>query len=88
MGLGPNKTSLKKTVRESTKHGFTNPCKPLFTGDATPVTGVVVGFQSGPFTQPGKLPFGVVFVSVEYMRAVDSGGDEVTNLSLGLNGRF
>ena len=30
----------------------------------------------------------VVFVSVEYMRAVDSGGDEVTNLSLGLNGRF
>ena len=29
----------------------------------------------------------VVFVSVEYMRAVDSGGDEVTNLSLGLNGQ-
>ena len=29
-----------------------------------------------------------MFVSVEYMRVVDRSGDEVTNLGLGLNGRF
>lgn len=29
-----------------------------------------------------------MFVSVEYMRVVDRSGDEVTNLALGLNGRF
>lgn len=30
----------------------------------------------------------VVFVSLEYLRAVDRGGDQVSNLSLGINGRF
>ncbi|KGD64572.1 hypothetical protein Y5S_02327 [Alcanivorax nanhaiticus] len=29
-----------------------------------------------------------MFVSLEYMRVVDRSGDEVTNLALGLNGRF
>lgn len=30
----------------------------------------------------------VVFVSLEYLRVVDRGGDEVSNLALGINGRF
>lgn len=30
----------------------------------------------------------VVFLSVEYLRAVDSGGDEINNIGVGLNGRF
>ena len=30
----------------------------------------------------------VVFVSVEYLRAVDRSGDEVSNIGIGLNGRF
>ncbi|EKF75869.1 hypothetical protein A11A3_00205 [Alcanivorax hongdengensis A-11-3] len=29
-----------------------------------------------------------VFVSVEYMRVVDHGGDQISNLAVGLNGRF
>ncbi len=29
-----------------------------------------------------------VFLSVEYLRAVDSSGDEVNNLAFGVNGRF
>ncbi|MQX52933.1 outer membrane beta-barrel protein [Alcanivorax sediminis] len=29
-----------------------------------------------------------IFVSLEYMRVVDRSGDEVSNLALGLNGRF
>lgn len=29
-----------------------------------------------------------VFVTLEYLRAVDSGGDEISNLSIGIGGRF
>lgn len=29
-----------------------------------------------------------IFVSLEYLRAVDGGGDEISNLSLGIGGRF
>jgi len=29
-----------------------------------------------------------LFINLEYMRVVDRSGDEVTNLGLGLNGRF
>jgi opacity protein-like surface antigen len=29
-----------------------------------------------------------LFINLEYMRVVDRSGDEITNLGLGLNGRF
>ena len=29
-----------------------------------------------------------VFLTLEYLRAIDSGGDEISNLSLGIGGRF
>ena len=29
-----------------------------------------------------------IFLSLEYLRAVDSGGDEINNIGVGLNGRF
>lgn len=57
--------------------------------------------ESGPGNRGGEnysdISFGlgadfsltdVVFVSLEYLRAVDGGDGEVSNLALGLNGRF
>jgi outer membrane immunogenic protein len=54
--------------------------------------------KSGSFSEaPKDLSLGLgadititnqIFLSVEYLRAVDRSGDEVSNLGFGINGRF